>query len=98
MFIRYNPTGERPHLNGANVSDLTLSQLQSINGSIAITLQGWKYSGEVNLSGVKSFPSAAHAIQHALNSSLQVAAVTAGSSIALGNSFVHGIRHFRYTS
>jgi Protein of unknown function (DUF3383) len=81
MFIRYNPTGERPHLNGADVSDLTLSQLQSINGSLAITLQGWKYSGEVNLSGVNSFPSAAHAIQHALDSSLQVAAVTAGSSI-----------------
>ena len=82
MFIRYNPTGERPHLNGANVSDLSLSQLQSINGSLAITLQGWKYSGEVNLSRATSFPSAAHAIQAALNSNLQVVAVTAGSSIA----------------
>ena len=81
MFIRYNPTGERPHLNGANVSDLTLSQLQSINGSIAVSFQGWKYSGEVNLSKVTSFRQAAHAIQVALDSNLQVTAVTAGSSI-----------------
>ncbi len=66
---------------GANISTLTLNQLQSISGSLAITFQGYTYSGPINLSGVESFQAAASAIQAALNSHLQVAAVTAGSSI-----------------
>ncbi len=70
-----------PHLLGANISDLTLSQLQSISGSLAITFQGYTYSGHINLSGVESFQAAATAIRNALDSHLQVAAVTAGSSI-----------------
>ena len=66
----------------ANISNLSLSQLQSISGSISIAFQGYTYSGPINLSGVQSFSGAARAIRAALNSSLQVAAVTAGSSIA----------------
>ena len=81
LFTRYG--GERrPHLLGANISNLTLNQLQSISGSLAITFQGYTYSGPINLSGVESFKAAASAIQTTLNSDLQVAAVTAGSSIA----------------
>ena len=45
----------RPHLLGANISNLTLNQLQSISGSLAITFQGYTYSGPINLSGVESF-------------------------------------------
>ncbi len=81
LFTRYCPLGERSHLLGANVSDLTLSQLQSISGSLSITFQGYTYSGSINLSGVSGFSTAATAIESALNSNLQVAAVTAGSSI-----------------
>ena len=80
LFTRYGSI-RRPHLLGANISDLTLNQLQSISGSLAITFQGYTYSGPINLSGVESFQAAASAIQAALNSHLQVAAVTAGSSI-----------------
>jgi hypothetical protein len=82
MFIRYNPTGERPHLNGANKGDLSIQQLQSINGSLAVSFQGWKYSGELNLSKDKSFQQAANTIKDALDSNLQVTALTTGSSIA----------------
>ena len=63
---------QQPHLN----------QLQSISGSLSITFQGYTYSGSINLSGVESFQAAASAIQTTLNSHLQIAAVTAGSSIA----------------
>ena len=80
LFTRYGSI-RRPHLLGANISNLTLNQLQSISGSLAITFQGYTYSGPINLSGVESFQAAASAIQAALNSHLQVAAVTAGSSI-----------------
>ena len=54
LFTRMG-IGRRPHLLGANIGNLTLSQLQSINGSLAITFQGYTYSGPINLSGVTSF-------------------------------------------
>jgi hypothetical protein len=92
LFTRYG-RNRRPHLLGSNISDLTLDQLQSISGSVAITFQGYTYSGQVNLSGVTSFKAAAGAIQRALNSNLQVAAATAGSSIAsVSVSFAGSVR------
>jgi hypothetical protein len=82
LFTRFSPLGgERSHLLGANISNLTPSQLQSINGSLSITLQGTTYSGSINLSGVHTLTAAATAIRSALNSNLPVEAVTAGSSI-----------------
>ena len=64
LFTRYTAAGERPHLLGANISNLTLSQLQSISGSLSITFQGYTYSGSINLSGVSGFSAAATAIQN----------------------------------
>ena len=64
------------------MSNLTLSQLQAINGSLSTTSEGYNYSGTVNLSGVASFSAAATAIQNALNANLPVAAATTGSSIS----------------
>ena len=81
LFTRIG-LGQRPHLLGANISNYNLTQLQSINGSLGLTFDGYTYSGNINLSGVTSFTDAAHAIQAALNSHRQVAAVTAGDSIA----------------
>jgi hypothetical protein len=81
LFSRYSLGGQRPHLFGVDVSNLSLSQLQSISGPVSIGFQGWTYSASINLSGVASFSAAASAIQSALNASLPVAAVTAKSSI-----------------
>src|SRR5580658_9924682 len=81
LFTRVG-LGQRPHLLGANISNLTLAQLQGINGSVALTFDGYIYSGYVNLSRTASFKAAARAIQLALNSNLQIAAVTTGDSIA----------------
>jgi hypothetical protein len=78
MFTRFG-LGQRPHLLGANIGSLT--QLQGINGSIALTFNGYRYSGHINLSSATSFVDAAKKIQVALNSNLQVAAVTSGSTI-----------------
>ncbi len=82
LFARYPVGGNRAHLFGANVSNLTLQQLQAITGTLSITSQGYVFSGSVNLSGVASFTAAAVAIQAALNQNLPVAAVTTGDSIA----------------
>ena len=55
LFARYPVGGNRAHLFGADVSNLTLQQLQAINGPISITSQGYLFSGSVNLSGVDKF-------------------------------------------
>ena len=44
---------------GANISNLTLNQLQSISGSLAITFKDTHTLGTINLSGVTSFLDAA---------------------------------------
>ena len=81
-FTRFG-LGQRPHLLGANISNLTLAQLQSINGSLALNFNGYIYSGQVNLSGVLGFYGRIER-RYRLPSidNLQVAAMTAGSSIA----------------
>ena len=61
---------------GRNVSNLTLTQLQAINGTLSVTSQGYQYSVFINLADVTSFTAAATAIQAALNENLPVAAVT----------------------
>src|SRR5208337_4743754 len=38
---------QRPHLLGANISNIP--QLQGISGSVALTFDGYTYSGNVNL-------------------------------------------------
>ena len=96
LFTRVG-LGQRPHLLGANISNYTLTQLQSINGSLALTFDGYTYSANINLSGVTSFTDAAHAIQAALNSHRQVAAVTAGEFDRAGIGFVHGVHRSRTT-
>ena len=40
LFTRYSGGGGRPHLYGANIINLTLKDLQSINGSLSINFQG----------------------------------------------------------
>jgi hypothetical protein len=81
LITRYGFGGARPHLYGANVINLTLNQLQSINGSLSIEFDGYTYSGSIDLSG-QNFSGAASAIQTALNQNRPVAATTTGSSIA----------------
>ena len=81
LISRYGFGGARPHLFGANISNLTLEQLQSISGSLSIAFDGYTYSGSINVSG-ESFSGAASAIQTALNQNRPVAATTTGSSIA----------------
>ena len=82
LFARYPVLPGRAHLYGANVSNLTLPQLQAIHGQLSITSEGYNYSGSLNLSGVTSLSAAGAAIEKALNKNLPVAAVTTSSSIA----------------
>jgi hypothetical protein len=82
LFTRYPYDGGRSRVFSGNLANLTLSQLQSINGSLSLNLNGNNYAGSLNLSNVQSFSAAATAILNALNSNLAVLATTTGDSIA----------------
>ena len=76
LFARFPVGGARAHLYGANLGELTLAQLQAINGSLSVASQGYDYSAAIDLSGVPSFKAAAARIDAALNRRLPVEAVT----------------------
>ena len=82
IFVRYPIVGSRAHLFGADVIGMTLAQLQTINGTLSITSQGYGFSASINLKNVQSLAGAATAITNALDANLPVAAVTTGNSIA----------------
>ena len=82
LFARLPALPARAHLYGAYITDPQLANIQKIDGTLAITSEGYNYKGTVNLSGATSFKDAATDIRDALNKKLPVAAVTTGSSIA----------------
>ena len=81
LFVRYPVDGSRAHVFGANISGMTLPQLQAINGTLSIISQGYAISASVNLKNVQGFTGAGVAITNALDANLPVAAVTTGDSI-----------------
>jgi hypothetical protein len=92
MFTRFG-LGQRPHLLGENINSISnqgLTYLQNIKGSISLEFNGYIYSGYVNLSGATSFLNAIGKIRNALNSNLQVAAVTSGSSTKPDSAVFYG--------
>lgn len=94
LFAQYNPGAVDAYLRGGNVSGLSLAQLQAINGTLAITVDGYPRSAAaLNLSAATSFSSAAGIIQTALNAggaNPNVASVT-GSIAASTSSFTGSI-------
>jgi hypothetical protein len=82
IFTRIPDLPARAHLYGANIRDVSIKQLQAINGTLSITSQDYDYSTTINLSGVKTFTQAATDIGKAFNNNLPIAATTTGSSIA----------------
>ena len=95
LFMRYPYDGARSRVYSANLANLTLRRLQSINGSLSLTLNGITYAGSVNLSDVQTFSAAATAVQNALNSNLVVLASTTGELIAPEIGFVQRNRYRR---
>ena len=81
LFTRMG-LGQRPHLLGANISNLTLPELQSISGSLAITFDGYTYSGPINLSGVTRFSDVAGKIESSPQLQFAGRGRDGGSSIA----------------
>ena len=82
LFDRMPLGGGRARIFGANLSGLTLAQLQAINGTLSLTSEGYNFNASINLASATSFASAASLIQSALNAVQPTVATTTGSSIA----------------
>jgi hypothetical protein len=80
QFVR-NPNNQRSRELGNDVSAETMTQIDSIRGSLDVPFQGLKYQTSVNLAGVTSLTQAANVIQTDLNSTRLPAATIADASI-----------------
>ena len=88
MIFTRIPLGQRPHLLGANLANIPLSQLAAINGSVSITLDGDTYTGHVNASTITAtdrptfMADLAVLIRNAFNHAAPTKAVTTGTTIS----------------
>lgn len=67
LVAQYPLTAVSAYLRGGNISGLTLTQLQAINGTLSVTIDSVLATGTINLSGATSFTAAAQSIEGTLN-------------------------------
>lgn len=67
LFAQYNTSAVSAYLRGSNVSALSVAQLQAINGTLSVTIDGVTKSGTVNLSAATSFTNAATIVADTLD-------------------------------
>lgn len=81
LFAQYNQSDVGAWLRGGDVSDLTLTELQAIAGTLSIVTDDATYSGTINLAAATGFSNAAALISDTLNMpGQQIAAMTAAIS------------------
>jgi Protein of unknown function (DUF3383) len=81
LVAQYNLTAVPAYLRSASLASLTLAQLQTVSGTLTVTMDGYSRTSAVVLSGASSFSAAAATIQADLNAALPTVA-TATASIA----------------
>ena len=67
MFAQYNVNAASAYIRGGSLAGMTLSQLQAINATLSVTVDGSPLSGTVNLAAATSFTDAATIIRNALD-------------------------------
>lgn len=82
FFAGYADVARAAFLRGQSLAGTTLTQLQAVNGTLSITIDGVVESGTVNLAAATSFTNAATLIETALTLS-GIAAVTWDASFSM---------------
>lgn len=82
LVAQYNTVAVSAYLWGGNASAITLTQLQSFNASLTVTINGTPTTASVNLSGATSFTNAAQLIETDLAISGVAAAAFTGAITA----------------
>lgn len=87
LVAQYNSEAVGAYLRSGDISGLSLAQLQALNGTLILTVDGSEQTGSVNFSGALSFSAAAALIETALNTATaatgSVAANVVTGSIAV---------------
>jgi hypothetical protein len=79
-MFRYPETAIAAFLSGGSLAGMTLAQLQSVSGSMTVSVDGYtRTANTINLSSTNSFSAAAGTIQTALNATLPTGATVTGS-------------------
>lgn len=68
-FSQYNVNAVAAYIRGGSLAGMTLAELQAINATLSVTVDGTPYSGTVDLSTATSFTAAAQLIALALDPS-----------------------------
>lgn len=90
ILVAQFPTGAvAAYLRSASLAAVSLATLQSFNGALNVTIDGYPRSANINLSAAVSFSAAAASIQGALNAALPTQS-TITASIAGGTMTVTG--------
>jgi len=80
LFTQYNQAAVAAYLRGGNISALSLSALQALNGTFTAVVDGYTHNaGTVNFAAATSFSSAATILQTALDASEPTEASVTGS-------------------
>lgn len=79
LFAQYPLAAVAAYLRGGNISALTLTQLQALNGTLSVTIDTVVKTGTVNLSGATSLTNAAAIIAGTLDIQGATAATFTGS-------------------
>lgn len=79
-FAQYNVNAVSAYIRGGSLAGMTLAELQAINASLSIVINGTTYSNTVNLAAATSFTEAAQIIALALDGTAPYALTVAWDS------------------
>lgn len=80
LFAQYNQVAVPAYARGASVSTMTLATLQSLSGTLSLTVDGYaRVSAAINLASAASFSAAAGLIQTALDTTEPTEATGTGT-------------------
>ena len=83
-FVQFNTAAISAYLRGGSVADLTLTQLQALSGTLALSVDGLLVtSAAINLSGATSFTNAATLLQAGLQTTGNVFNGTASQAVGV---------------
>jgi hypothetical protein len=83
-FAQFNTAAISAYLRGGSVADLTLTQLQALSGTLALSVDGLLVtSAAINLSGATSFTNAATLLQAGLQTTGNVFNGTASQAVGV---------------
>lgn len=87
LMAQYNTTAVAAFLRGASVASLTLAQLQAINGTLSIDMDGYAWpDATINLSSATSFSNAASLMQTALQATAPTTASVTATTVSSSTS------------